>query len=156
MIHSTREHRLMIEQKCNNRRRFPRFATKCDVFIIFRPLFAPVATLKDISKGGVGLEYYGEHDPSKAAEVDILCSSIHFYLSRVPCKVIYDIDLEKPTLIGIETRRCGLKFGKLSSQQTASLESILANREILRELLPPSRDAAGEFVYSEHDRQSFK
>jgi hypothetical protein len=86
-----------------------------------------IGRLKDVSSGGVAVEYsvFDKEEEAIDVEVDIFASMpSYFMMRRVPCKVIYDIKLELPTLVGIETRRCGLKFEQLSQQHSELLKVL--------------------------------
>jgi hypothetical protein len=56
--------------------------------------------------------------------VDIICGK-HLHLSGLPCRVAYDILIDRPSWGSIGTRRCGLEFGRLSFQQADLLSLIL-------------------------------
>jgi len=109
-----------------DQRRYRRYAIKGDVFIGTKPLFHTVGSLKDFSEGGAGFEYVASNGnpPSRTLEVDILCGK-HLRLSRLPCRIAYDITVDRPSSGSIETRRCGLEFGRLSDHQAALLSLIL-------------------------------
>ena len=111
------------------RRQSPRYALNTDVFLVFRPEFTKLGKLMDVSGGGVAFEYavFDHYEKVAAAEVDIFASEPdQFMLSRVPCRVAYDVKIEKLTLGGIETRRCGLAFEQLSQTQSELLNLLLA------------------------------
>lgn len=115
------------------RRRFERYGVTDTVFLTLRPQFEKMGKLKDISKSGVAFEYValGDlRDPKTpdpgSIEVDIFSSSRNFYLSRVQCKLVYDIGSPNPFgYTYLEHRRCGLKFDHLSKQQHAQLGVLL-------------------------------
>jgi hypothetical protein len=120
----------MADEMADGRRRHRRYRIKGDVFIGSGPYFYTVGTLKDISKGGVAFEYAASSGsgPPKATTlvVDILCRN-QFRLSRLSCRVAYDISAEQDRLDRVETRRCGLEFGRLSDQQAALLNLLLGS-----------------------------
>lgn len=110
------------------RRKSTRYALRTDVFLALRPGFTTLGKLMDVSGGGVAFEYavFDQHEKVAAVDVDIFASEPdQFMLSRVPCRVVYDVKIQKPTLGGIETRRCGLKFEQLSQQQSELLNLLL-------------------------------
>lgn len=110
-----------------DRRRYERHAVKDPVFLTVRPQFDRLGRLTDIGKEGAAFEYivHDECNPIDTVEVDIFSSDQDFHLSRLPCKVAYDIDVGHPSIVGIETRRCGLRFRDLSDQQTSQLTTLL-------------------------------
>jgi len=112
-----------------DRRQFTRYALKSDIFLALWPSLDRVGKLKDVSNSGAAFEYpaFDEKEEVVDVEVDIFASRpSNLMLRRVPCKVVYDIKIEQPTLIGIETRRCGLKFEHLSQQHNDSLKVLLS------------------------------
>jgi hypothetical protein len=46
-------------------------------------------------------------------------------LMSLPCKVVYEIETDKPTFSGIKTRRCGLSFEQLSRTHSEQLKVML-------------------------------
>ena len=117
--------------KCTNadRRQCTRYAVNGDIFLAFWPTLDRVGKLKDVSNSGAAFEYpaFDEKEEVVDVEVDIFASRpSYFMLRRVPCKVVYDIKIEQPTLVGMETRRCGLRFEHLSQQHNESLKVLLS------------------------------
>lgn len=117
----------------DTRRRSQRFTVKDTVFLTFRPGFDKMGRLKDISKSGVAFEYISLDRQAESGtleyesvEVDIFSNAKGLYLSRVPCKIVYDV--RTADFFGrklFENRRCGLKFGPLSHNQKAQLVALL-------------------------------
>ncbi len=61
-------------------------------------------------------------------QVNILTSRPdYFMLMSLPCKVVYEIETDKPTFAGIRTRRCGLSFEQLSRAHSEQLKVMLAH-----------------------------
>jgi hypothetical protein len=113
-----------------DRRQSPRCTPNADVFIAFRPQLGRLGMLKDLSETGAAFEYavFANYETVVDVEVDMFASNpSNFLLRRVLCRVVYDIKIAKPTLIGLETRRCGLKFEKLSDQQKDLMKDLLSN-----------------------------
>jgi hypothetical protein len=77
----------------------------------------------DISINGLAFSYIIEDAPVvRVFQVDIFQSENGFYLSNIPCSVIYDIPYSNPRYdLFIHPRRCGLCFGKLSKKQEDEL-----------------------------------
>lgn len=118
----------MGEYAGTNRREHPRYKIKSDVFLTFRPQFKKIGKLRDISRGGVAFEYtlYEEMGDYSDVEVDIFSASKDIHIMRVPCKVVYDFPIETyPSFNNIVTRRCGLRFLKLSDQQMSQIKSFI-------------------------------
>jgi hypothetical protein len=118
----------MAQAMPSGRRRHERYTMVGDVFIGSTPLFHTVGKLMDISRGGIGFEYTAGRNNGRPRAitlvVDILCRK-HFRLSRVPCRIAYDIQVNQASFDGIQLRRCGLEFGRLSEQQAALLGLLL-------------------------------
>jgi hypothetical protein len=118
----------MSDKTTANRRREPRYAVKDEVFLVFRPYFDRLGKLKDVSSGGVAFEYpvFAEYSKVNEVEVDIFASEpAHIMLRNLPCRVVYDTRIDQPTVSGVETRRCGLKFEGLSLQHAEQLKLLL-------------------------------
>jgi hypothetical protein len=114
----------------SDRRKALRYALKTDLFLVFRPDFDRLGALKDVSLGGAAFEYpvFGHYEKVDEVEVDIFASGLdHFMVHNVPCRVVYDIKMERSSLSGIETRRCGLKFEHLSPHHRQLIEQLLGN-----------------------------
>ena len=112
------------------RRESPRFEIEDNVYLTFRPNFDRIGRVKDISTGGAAFEYvqYSALANITEVEVDIFSQSKEFHWPKIPCKVVYDRRVEKyASFEGIETRRCGLKFTKLSERQLSELNYFLGN-----------------------------
>ncbi len=108
-----------------------RFLVKDGVFVEFRNHFIKMGKAKDISKGGLSFEHVYEdditRDPLKGA-VSLWVNE--FRISKVSCRVVYDISLPKPPeyqllTIQFDTRRCGVQFDELSDDQMAQLDFFL-------------------------------
>ena len=119
----------MHSEPAPDRRRYARHEVKNTIFVAFRPHFDKVGKVKNISCGGLCLEYskYNDDDGiGSTIEVDIFSQGKDFYLPRVPCKIIYDTRIQHyPSFIGMETKRCGLEFLDLNERQVAQIEFFL-------------------------------
>ena len=110
------------------RRRSKRFQVNEEVFIAFRPDFDRIGKVTDINKGGIGFEYvsFDRVDKLEHVEVDVFSKSSNLYISRLPCRVVYDISQDSFFILNnAETRRCGLQFYQLSRDHLASLSALL-------------------------------
>jgi hypothetical protein len=111
----------------DERRRSKRYPVAKKVFLTFRPGFERMGTVKDFSEGGLCFEYLAlrKLDRVEHVEVYIFSRSNNFYLSRIPCEVVYDQSKDRLSILkNAETRRCGLRFGQLSEYQSSSLTAI--------------------------------
>jgi hypothetical protein len=112
------------------RRKTVRFLPQTETYVALRPKFTKLGRLIDISKGGLAFQYIGPKEEGRGpTQLDLFTGNNGFYLSRLPCKVIYDISLLKKETPSppMEPRRCALEFGEPTEAQAAQLESYLAN-----------------------------
>jgi hypothetical protein len=107
---------------------------KNSAFAVFRPEFKKLGKIKDISDGGLSCEYLNHKnikDDILDLEIDILLTDGNFYMSMIPCKVVYDMKTIKNRASffndGLECRRCGLKFKKLPTKLRQDLKYFLKN-----------------------------
>lgn len=123
------------EQTSANRRRSARYLVNEAIYLTFRPQFQKMGKLKDISKRGVSFEYMSvdssgslSNGDAHSIEVDIFSSSKDFHLSRIQCKVIYDVIVRGSSKFQLfENRRCGLQFDQLSDYQDMELSCLVNN-----------------------------
>lgn len=114
------------------RRRNVRLRPENLTFVAVRPKFAKLGKLLDISSSGLCFQYMYKKDQNggKALfKIDIFINENGYYLLRVPCKVIYDIEIKEEMVftIELELRRCGLKFENLTKDQVEQLGLYLKN-----------------------------
>ena len=103
------------------RRKFRRLLPRDLTFAVFRPHFSNLGKVKDISIGGLALEYVlKETKITGLSEIDIFLSGKPFYMPRIPSKIIFDTNISEEYQI-IETRRCGLKFKDLTPTQKSQI-----------------------------------
>lgn len=111
-----------------DRRQYKRYEVKSTVFITLRPRFDTMGWLKDVSRGGVGFEYTALDDQCRetTAEVDIFSQEKDLRISRIACRVVYDLSLEEGLGVeGLETRRCGIQFQRLPPRQAQQIKRLL-------------------------------
>ena len=121
----------MNSERRNNIRLQPEEVT----FVAMRPEFFKLGKLRDISSNGLSFNYLSsrlsnrEDNKNKCSlDVDIFTSSNIYYLSGIPCKIIYDnvINRKTPSLIDLQYRQCGLQFIKLSGKFISRLNFFLS------------------------------
>lgn len=120
----------MSETTDADRRQTTRYALKNDFYLAFWPYLDRVGKVRDVSMSGAAFEYpvYEEYEELAEVKVDIFSSEpSHFLLLHVPCKIVYDVGVERGAVAGIETRRCGVRFEELSPQHSAKLKLLLGN-----------------------------
>lgn len=118
------------------RRRSSRYRVRGDVFVRFKYRPEIIGRVSDFSTAGISFEY-GAMDPIERiciAEIPWVKIDVFTWkpelllLANLACKVVYDIEIVRPTFLGIETRRCGLRFDALSPLQTGQLKRLLDPR----------------------------
>ena len=110
------------------RRQYERYAVSQDLYLIFRPDFQKIGRLRDISKGGVCFDYtnLGGGKTPKNVEIDIFSAKRELHLTRIYCRVVYDLPIEpQSTFKRISLRRCGLEFLTPSEQQSLKLATLM-------------------------------
>jgi hypothetical protein len=113
------------------RRKDNRFLVQDDVIAVLQNGSIAIGQVKDISIGGLSFDHI--HDENLRQEPfkrDIVLLGNEFYMSKIPCRVVYDIPAPTPTeyeslIIGLTTRRCGIQFEALSEDQITQLGSFL-------------------------------
>jgi hypothetical protein len=113
------------------RRQFERFSAAGDAFAALRPHFNKLGSIKDISRGGLAFEYIAlTTRGGDEMAIDIFLTGNGFYLARVPCKVVYDTQVNKDGgdfQYLIDVRRCGVQFGDLTTDAADQLAYFIAN-----------------------------
>ena len=114
------------------RRKYVRFLAKGNSFAALRNGFKKVGKIDDISINGLGFSYLGEITEVDTAghfsEVDIFNSGNGFYLSNVPCRIVYEaLDSTPDEGFLVRMSRCGLQFWELTGSQLEQLELFIEN-----------------------------
>ena len=114
------------------RRKYTRFLAQKDAFAALRMEFTKVGVIKDISIKGLAFSYlietFKDTKDFDSLRVDIFLSGNDFYLSNIPCKIVYDIPSN-----GYQKSndflmfRCGLQFETLKKNQLGQLEFFINN-----------------------------
>ncbi|MCX8043778.1 MAG: PilZ domain-containing protein [Desulfobacterota bacterium] len=114
-----------------DKRQFPRFVPIRDVFAALGRGITRVGKVKDISKGGSSFEYIVHADimQKTAHEIDIFIPGEEFYLADIPCRIIYDIPINKDNTFTAPfiPKRCGIQFGELTERQKQMLDYFLTS-----------------------------
>ncbi|MDY0041351.1 MAG: PilZ domain-containing protein [Desulforhabdus sp.] len=109
------------------RRKHERYRADGEVFLTFRPNFQKIGRIRDISQGGVAFEYTADRESKDEyyVEVDIFSTGKDFHLARIPCRVIYDAQIDSyASFSNMITRRCGLQFDSLNQDQISKLSRL--------------------------------
>jgi hypothetical protein len=113
-------------------RKYTRFSVPDNAYAALGPTFTMVGKIKDISMAGLALEYLtDEVSGLENSNVDIFLRGEEFHMSKIPCKLIYDIPLDstgKNQIFpdGLMRKRCGVQFEKLSKIRRMQLEQFIA------------------------------
>lgn len=114
-----------------DRRKHIRFLPQEHTIVVLHIGMNKMGECRDISLGGLSFEHIyeggldGEHAEKK------LTLLINGYdLTKIPCRIVYDIPLPIPSEYGSLTirlipRRCGIEFISLTDQQMDHLTSFL-------------------------------
>jgi hypothetical protein len=111
------------------RRKFTRFVVPENVYAALGPSFSKVGRIKNISISGLVIEYLTDDDSVAGnSRVDIFIRGEKFYLSKLPCKIVYDVPIEPSAssqVSGLIRKRCGVQFNRLTSRLRKRLEGFL-------------------------------
>ncbi len=111
------------------RRKFTRFVVPENVYAALGPSFSKVGRIKNISISGLVIEYLTDDDSVPGnSRVDIFIRGEKFYLSKLPCKIVYDVPIEPSAssqVSGLIRKRCGVQFNRLTSRLRKRLEGFL-------------------------------
>ena len=111
------------------RRKFTRFLVPENVYAALGPSFSKVGRIKDISIGGLAMGYITDGDSVlEISYVDIFIRGEEFYLSKLPCKIVYDLPMlspAAPSVSGLTHKRCGVQFYRFPNGLTKRLEGFL-------------------------------
>ena len=112
-----------------DRRKYPRFKVQDGAFAILWPNFTKLGQIDDIGANGLAFSYIAGEDISmESSELDILTNDNAFYLEKMPCDTVYDIEVvnESP-LFPMKMRRLGMRFGELTQKQSSQLDYFISN-----------------------------
>jgi hypothetical protein len=113
------------------RRKYTRFSVSNNAFAALEPGFDKVGKIQDISILGLAFEYITDEVADiEVSRVDIFLRGEDFFISKIPCKVVYDISLEDPEVHQISPhklmhKRCGLQFESLSNTGRVMIEQFM-------------------------------
>jgi len=112
-------------------RNHPRFSVKKQPFA---GLISPesndifqLGQIVDIGKGGVCLYYIpAEKNEDVVSHISIFGRTDRFVtVEKIPCKVVYDINMPAKGWIKLPEKRCGIAFLSHSSSQKRQIESFI-------------------------------
>ncbi len=111
-----------------------------DTYVGLGPSFEKYGKVLDVGLGGLAFEYLvgARHFPDEeATEVDFCIRERDFTLRAVPCHIVYDRAVQSAGKSDSHMRRCGVAFGRLSTEQREGLNEFLT-----RHVVPMSGQAA--------------
>jgi hypothetical protein len=120
-----------LKEMTVERRRDVRYLPHGKTFAALGITFSKVGKVKDISLGGLSIEYIvGENSVQVPTQVDVFLTDHLFHLYKVPCKLIYDVEVHVPNVNNkyvkiLTTKRCGVELSYLSEDDKAQLELFL-------------------------------
>lgn len=90
--------------------------------------FLSLGQILDISLGGLAIRYIAMDEQTKgSAKLEIfgaIDSDLH--IGKLPCRVIYDIELTSESSGLLRVRRCGVQFGELSNVQMSQIREFIS------------------------------
>jgi hypothetical protein len=115
----------------SEQRKHNRFIPKENAFAALGRKYTRVGKIKDISLGGLAFEYITEEEFNEdLSQIDIFLVGTEFHLYKVPCKMIYNIEVHVPQINNklvkiFTTKRCGVQFKKLTKDLTALIKFFI-------------------------------
>ena len=104
------------------KRKFERFIAKDRAFVLISPNSNPVHII-DISKSGIAFKYLGKELMNVQAEEFELYYEEELCLESIPFEIVSDELIQMSRYISL--RRCGIKFGKLTSTQETFINDFI-------------------------------
>jgi len=82
--------------------------------------------LIDIGKGGLAFRYLGGmEDPQLFSELVLLTKEVSFCLEKIPFTVVADFEMNGRFLSSYTFRRCSVRFGKLTTDQSVQVQYFI-------------------------------
>jgi hypothetical protein len=112
-------------------RKHVRLLPPSNTFAAIGSKYSKIGKVKDISLGGLSLEYLsGASTSMNPSKVDIFLVGNIFHLYDVPCRIVYDIQIHVPHVNNkfikiLTTKRCGIKFETIPEGDFTQLKLFL-------------------------------
>ncbi len=111
-------------------RKYRRHKTKGNALVAFFSAsheFLSLGQILDISPGGLAIRYIAMDEQTKgSAKLEIFGSvGSNLHIEKLPCKVIYDIELTSESSGLLRVRRCGVQFGTLTSFELSQVREFI-------------------------------
>ena len=132
-----------------NKRTFERYGVKDLLFVHAEgSQFHALGQVRDVAMGGICYEYIydGVWHPNMVT-VEIFSSGRSFHMSKIPCKMVYNVPGAMEPFSTLWTRVCGLQFLRFTRDQERALWTFIYSKllsEVSQELLQAVRN--GEHV----------
>ncbi len=120
-----------MEKKKTEMRRYVRYRTSDQVFAALGDRFSRVGRVQDISAGGLAFEYIVDQFPSEnLTRIDIFVTSNNLHISKIPCRLVYEIIVPLPKNIislsaTLRPKRCGIQFVGLTNEQLKQVYALI-------------------------------
>lgn len=112
-----------------DKRRHKRHKGKCGAFAVFlKPdEFMNLGQVLDISLGGVSVKYLSTaKQEGQCSEIKIFGSNGRFiHVDKLPCHVVYDVEIPEGSWNQISCRRCGVQFDNLNVRHLSMLQDFI-------------------------------
>ena len=121
----------------NERRESDRYQFKPNMIFVYS-VNAPVQGWgKDICEEGMAFEYMADNECEPKPEIELIITGdvFPFYLSEIPCKTIYDLEVDKNVEYNKKRhglRRCGVKFETVDPTMQEKLSLLLKSGVVMR------------------------
>ncbi len=121
------------------RRRYNRYCPPEGTIAVLRPYGEEIGRVKNIGKEGLAFEYLvlgdknGSISTEPKTEIEILYPENGFYLSRIPCEIVWESDLqiEYSLFSVLPTKRIGIQFKELTTEKTHLFNGFLAQCKLI-------------------------
>ncbi len=111
----------------SERREHTRFNAKAGAYTVFSRKSIIPGRINDISMGGLSFSYVeGEEWYQESSQLDILFGDADFFLDSIPFETVSDTIIENESPYSqIIMRRCGVRFGDLTTEQQTQLKLFI-------------------------------
>jgi hypothetical protein len=114
-----------------DRRRNSRHPVPANAFAALGRGFTKVGKIQDISERGLAFDYIVvEGPPGEDEFVDIFMADNAFHLRELPCRIVYEIDVDTPRMSDSRTamltkRRCGIRFSDVGERHHREIKMLI-------------------------------
>jgi len=120
----------------NERRESDRYQFKPNMIFVYSANAPVKGWGKDICKEGMAFEYMAENECEPKPEIELIITGdvFPFYLSEIPCKTIYDLEVDKNVEYNKKRhglRRCGVKFETVDPSMQEKLTFLLNSEAVM-------------------------